>query len=79
MEDGFKPEVVVLGLGVWVCENWGSGREGRRDQDFWGGPREGHAWEFREMENCSAWEGALRSAKRKGCRIEIGERVGSCG
>lgn len=42
-----------------------------------GGFGEGHAWELREMENCSAGKGALRSARRKGSRVEIGERVGS--
>ena len=79
MEDGFKLEVVVLGLGMWAFENWGSGWWGRRDQDFGGGLREGHAWKLERRRTCSAWEGALRSAKRKGYRIEIGERVGSCG
>lgn len=40
-----------------------------------GGLREGHAWEFRKMENCTNGEGDLR----KGSRIGIGERVGSWG
>lgn len=42
-----------------------------------GGLREGHAWEFREVEDGTA--GALRRAWRKGPRIGIGERVGSWG
>lgn len=50
---------------------------GERSRIFGGGLGEGHAWEFRGMENCSAGEGALRSARRKGSRIEIGGRVGS--
>lgn len=36
MEGGFKGEVVVLELGTGACENWGSGRGGRREPDFWG-------------------------------------------
>lgn len=81
LEDGFKGEGVVLELGMGACENWGSGRGGRREPDFfWGGGfGEGHAWEFREMENRGAGKGALRSARRKESRFEIGERVGSGG